>query len=318
MNEFGLSWQDPLDVFTQETLRPGIFMKGGGGGGSSGKVDYPEYMKNMHGSWLTDLDTLITGTASPFLGGTVWDPDLTLADQEAAVASFSTAVAGLNYLTDWDAAITAAQSKWDSVIDDTIIDAEVQAFGDLVQEDITDNVLPAFQSGMRDVNAVMTSAFVMGESKIWSGKTKEMVKHGTSIKLQANQDKYKLIQESTKNMLEQYKMSMEMENVVASLYVEMYRIKIVAKKEQCESQFELDEKDARWALDMYQYGVDMLGGIGGGTVGAGAKPSKTQSALGGALSGAATGAMVGSAVPGIGTAIGAGIGGVMGLAGGLL
>lgn len=305
MNEFGIFLQDPWEFDTLYNKMPQLCMKGGGGG-SSGKVNYPTYMKEMHEDWLNDLDTLITGTTSPFTDAVTWDPDLTLASMEESVAAFSTAVAGVSSLDDWQAAISTAKAKWDAILSDDVLDENVRAFGELLEEDIVDNTLPQFQSGMRDINAVMTSAFVMGEAKIWSGKTKEVSKYSTGLRLQADQAKTQAISDSSKVILDVDRNKLSMEHALAQLAVENYRMKIVAKTEECQRQFELDEKDALWPFELYQYGANMLAGIGGGTVGS-RGPSKTASALGGALSGAAAGAMVGGPV-------GAAVGGAIGLA----
>lgn len=317
MDEFGLFSHDPFDLNPPIKIMPLVYLKGGGGG-SSGQVGYPAYMESMHSAWLTDLDTLITASTSPFLGATTWDPDLTLADSDAAIANFSSAVANLSPLSDWETAMATAQSKWEAVINDTLVDDSITAQATLLEADIRDNTLPIYQSGMRDINAVMTSAYVIGETIIWNKKTTEMNSFAAKLRMQSTMDRYKLIADSVKSILEQIKYQTDFEQVLMSTTVDSNRIKIVAKSEQCKEQFNLDEKDARWAFDMYQYGVDMMGGIGGGTVGAGTKPSTAQSALGGALSGAASGAMMGSAIPGIGTAVGAVVGGVVGLASGFL
>ncbi len=98
----------------------------------------------------------------------------------------------------------------------------------------------------------------------------------------------------------------------AKLYTEMNRMAIVAKKEETDEQMQFDEHEARWKLDTFHYGGNLLAAISGGvgTSGAGAKrPSKAVSALAGALSGAAAGSAV---YPGIGTAIGAAVGGIAG------
>jgi len=79
----------------------------------------------------------------------------------------------------------------------------------------------------------------------------------------------------------------------ARLVVEGKRIKIVAKKEQMEIDAKIDENDALWDLEVFQYGSNVLASIGSGVANPGARgPSTVQSAIGGALSGAAAGAMI--------------------------
>ncbi len=87
----------------------------------------------------------------------------------------------------------------------------------------------------------------------------------------------------------------------------------MAFKEQVDQDFNIIDIDARWDMDVYQYGTNLLAGIAGGTVSPGgdAQMSKGQSAIGGALSGAAMGAAIGGGP-------GALVGGVLGGIGGLL
>jgi len=88
--------------------------------------------------------------------------------------------------------------------------------------------------------------------------------------------------------------------------LEANRIKIVAMKEQTDRDAALDEEDALWDLEVFQYGANVLAAISGGTSSPKVKePSALQSALGGAMSGAAAGWMIGG---GYGAAIGAVIG----------
>jgi hypothetical protein len=99
--------------------------------------------------------------------------------------------------------------------------------------------------------------------------------------------------------------------------IDSNRIAIVAKKEQTDADIQIDDKDALWDLEVFQYGGNLLASIGGGTSSS-KGPSLAASVIGGALGGAAAGAYVGSVIPGLGTAAGAVIGGVLGAAGGLL
>jgi hypothetical protein len=94
---------------------------------------------------------------------------------------------------------------------------------------------------------------------------------------------------------------------------------IVAKRDELADQLSYDEQDAKWYLEAFQYGANVMGAIGGGTaLPANKRPSAAVSGLAGALSGAASGAAVGSAFPGYGTVIGAGVGAIVGGLGGAL
>lgn len=100
----------------------------------------------------------------------------------------------------------------------------------------------------------------------------------------------------------------------ARMSVEANRIKITALKEQADQDFAIDEHDAMWDLEVFQFGANVMAAIQGGTSNNPIKaPTKLQSAIGGAMSGAAAGAMVGTAY---GTATAGGTAAAGGAAGG--
>jgi len=101
--------------------------------------------------------------------------------------------------------------------------------------------------------------------------------------------------------------------------VEANRIKIVAKKEQTDQDAVIDDSDAKWDLEVFQYGGNLMAAIGGGTAIPNlAKKNAAASVIGGAMMGAASGAMVGAQIGAGGGPYGAGIGAVLGAAVGLL
>lgn len=258
-----------IDMETMETLEEESYEyegavaqcggSSGGGGGSSGKVDYPGYMKDAHKELLgadmhldTPMDTAINDAmdADPYALLAGYDPSPHTAEMAHAI-------------DDLDVFINSMEST-----------NEIEA------------QLAKFDAGMRDINAVVSSAYAIGREIIASTLI--------TTKLQAKME-------------------------LAKLSVETRRIMIVANKEFTQYENELEVEQAKWPLDVLQRGGNMLAAISGAaTTREMDGPSKAQSAIGGAMSGAAAGAMVGSAVPGVGTAVGAVVGGVMGAAAGLM
>ena len=104
------------------------------------------------------------------------------------------------------------------------------------------------------------------------------------------------------------------------LQSEVSRVKMIAKGEQIFDQLKIDESDAKWSFELFQYGANVLASASGAAMIPG-RMSKEQSILSGATAGlfvgAKAGSLAGSAIaPGPGTAIGAGIGGILGMVGG--
>jgi len=274
-----------------------LFAKGGGGGGSSGKVDYPDYMKDIHEDWLDDIDAIITTTqaANPYTGATPYDPD-------TAVYAMLTYFHAFRALS----AISSLGDLGDSLLID--IESQVTAHSNILSNDLETNVLPTFRRGMQDVNAVMSSAFVIGEAFILADRTRQIAKLQSDLEIQNS----KLNVEADKIKLQAIKEEMEFNKLIVQFGIQINSSAIAAGVEEERIGMEYDVKDARWDLSTYKEAGNMLAAISGAAIQTeGDGPTPVQSALGGALSGAAVGMMAGGPV-------GAGIGGAIGLVGGLL
>jgi len=287
-----------------------------GGGSSSGRVSYPAYMETWHSTWIDNVATAMTAaqSTSPFVSAAAYDPATPLAASGTAVAAFNTAVDALVNETDWEAAMDAAETQVDSMIDDTFIDADVAAFAAVLDDQIVNTVLPAFEGGMRDINAVMSSAFALGKSVIYGFRDRDVSKYGTELRVKLNTQRNALISAGADKMVDSLMQRVAYEGNVAQMTVESNRIAIVANKEQTDEDLAIDENDALWDLNTFQFGANMLAAVSGGTSVAGnskgGKPSQAASVLGGAMAGASIGATVGG---GYGAAIGAVVGGIGGL-----
>jgi hypothetical protein len=279
-----------------------------GGGGSSGAVDFPTHMKTVHASWLdkAGTDTIessvttIMNTAlggSPFTGASAYDPSTDLTSMMAYVEDLETLIESLS-----------SENSLDSLITTILSDDRLSSLAVLYDEDLSRqldiNVFPEFEAGMRDINSVMSSAFIIGRAIIEDGRVKETAKFLANLRYKAASD----------DAIKVIGMKLQYHQSLAQLGIEANRIKIVAKSEENDRNLKIDEADAKWDLEVFQYGNNVLASISGASHYVPDKEgSTTKSAIGGALSGAAAGAMVGSVVPGIGTAVGAGVGALMGI-----
>ncbi len=356
---------ETLEVVEEESFEYfGPIAKCKGGGGTSGKVDYPDYMKAAHEDWLTEsgtdsIEKSVTEVMNDAMGASPWaaqlayDPSADLTASTAAIAAFAAVLAGLSDTANWVTLATQASTtigaKYVAVVADKVgtaltpaqITASIAAFSNDLSDDVNTKVLPRFRRGMQDINAVVSSAFPIGEAIIESYRLRDVARYDSEIRLKAIElntdiDKGNLLKDihvadmNLRSDLEYERMYLEGSNQMMKLMIqriswlesntrttiEANRIKIVAMKEENDVNMEIDKDDALWDLEVFKYGSNVLAGISGGTSGD-AKGSKVSSAIGGALAGAAAGAYVGSVVPGIGTVAGAGIGAGIGLLGGL-
>jgi len=299
-------------------------MGSSGSGGSSGKIKYPAYMEAFHGSMLDDdgTDTFANSVVdainaaygnSPFMSVVAFDPSTDITAMVSAITAFDTAVDALDNETDWSSAMTAAETAVDSLIDDTYINADINAFSDLLDDERDTKVLPRFKAGMRDINAVMTSAFVIGEGLIEAFGARDVTKYGTELRMKMNLQRTDGVIKSAEVMLTTLMSIIGYERDLAHYTVEVRRLSIAAGKEQDDRDLWIDEQDALWDLALFQYGNNALASIAGAAATTKDKQiSQAQSAVGGAISGAVVGNMIAPGGPG------AIIGGVLGLGASLL
>ena len=298
---------------------------------TAGKVDFPDHMKNVHQDWLgtngdgslgdtvgasnSVVDLMVASIgSSPYSAMTAYDPDTSLDAMDTAVSGFDTLVATIDYEQDWEDAIDAAVAKLDgAVFDDTYVTSEVTAFGNELDDQIENIVLPRFKGGMRDVGAVMTSAFVVGQAIIEGMRNRDVAKFSADLRFKLNIQRNDFVYKGVETMLRDYMAKMEFEKSYMHYAIEAYRMRIVSEKEKKDTENSISVSDGRWDLETYQYGANLLASIGGGTMipSGNDAPSKFQSGIGGALAGAAVGGAVGGGW-------GAAIGGVLGGIGGLL
>ncbi len=285
----------------------------GGGSSGSGAISYPAYLQAVHNDWLDDTGTdLIDDSVaaimnaalgnSPFTAAAAYDPATPVGEMIAAPDLLQTLVTLLSTGTGLDDLI-------ENVLDETRITDSVTAFNVDLTNKADAEIYPRFEAGMRDIGAVMSSAFVIGRANIAEKIVNDVAKYEGELRYNA----------WGRDALQVINMKLEYQKIVSQFIVEANRLKVVALKEQIDTDVKYDEADATWDLSVFQYGSNVMAGISGGTASATQKqPSTAQSMIGGAMTGAATGAMIGSAVPGIGTAIGAVAGGVIGAASALL
>ena len=304
---------------------------GSSGGGASGKVSHSAYLETCHNDWLDDtgVDTIeksITEVmdsaigSSPWTGLSAYNPDAAIAEYEAGIKAFAVLLAGLSDTADWNAFYANAALVLDGAGDANIA-ADVAAYADILDDDIAARVLPRFRRGMQDINAVVSSAFPIGEAIIEAFQARDVAKYAATLRSSLS-DKRLQVVEQMMNMMAR---RIGWNEVYAKILIEAKRIKIVAKKEQTDQDATIDDADAKWDLEVFAYGGNLMAAIGGGTaIPNMAKKNVGMSTIGGGISGAAAGASIGSSVT-AGTAYGssggpwgAAIGAVVGLAAGYL
>jgi len=307
-------------------------MGGSSGGGSSGKVSWPAHLMSRHSYWMNGLEynasesereTLEPGVnveqsleeaydESPYDNITGFDPSDELGELKNRIFAFATTLAGIDPQGVWENFVSVAKTQVESILDDDYQDDLVELFED-VQRPTFNRTVSQFTSGMQDINAVQSSAFVFGLANLSRDFNRRIAAYATEIGFQAYKDKLTLITQGVTQLTETLFNKLNMQQTGEHLTAEVSRLSIIAQKEYTDTEAEYTVKDSLWNLDLWQYASNMLAAASGGTNAAGMNtPSKGQSALAGALSGAGLGAMVTPNNPVVGAAAGAAIGGTAG------
>lgn len=299
------------------------------GGGTSGTVDFPAHMKVIHQNWLdnTGVDVLSTSMtdamenaigSSPYTALMAYDPDAELSENSAAITAYAAVLAGIDPVTNWAALYAQAVASVGAVngLSEAEIIANADAFANQLDDEINTKILPQFRRGMQDINAVVSSAFPIGEAIILAFRDRDVAKYLSGLRIAAIEMRNKGYLEAAQQMLHLQMQRVAWHEGYAKIVIENNRIKIVAKKEETDVNSEIDVHDALWDLEVFQHGANLLGSIGGGT----SSPKgvgRAASAIGGGLSGAAGGAMLGAQIGAAGGPIGAAGGAVIGAIAGI-
>ena len=262
---------------------------GGGGGGGSGKVDYPDYMKNVHKNWLwhsgsdvinismTDVMNAALGS-SPWTGQSAHNPTFELSRMDYYAEKLQDLVNeyGHNYIDDLVM----------NMLSEHRVCEYIEQYWSALDDRLETEVIPRLNRGMQNINAVSSSAFPIAHAILYTMRERVVAQHAAQMKAHLYGDvAARLVHDK-----------LEYQRLASTLYVEVYRMHITAKKEQKDTDLMIDERDALWDLEVFQHGANLLAAIGGGvTTTRKSSPNTTQSAIGGALSGAAAGAMIAGA-----------------------
>lgn len=283
--------------------------KGGGGGGGGGDytttVRYAPYIEENHAAFLDAVQAsriAVIAAGSPFASyvapeveDAFFGDGYAIADFPALYDMFGKFMAGLDI-----------EVLWTQLFTDTVegpqVGALVAAESKILDDDIEANILPRFLTGMRDINAVMSSSFVIGKAIIEDAKVKSINKFAAELQ-------YKLIGIAQ----DRWSRHLEWNKAVIASYGEVMKLYYATRIDTDTQNYAMKAKDALWPFTVYEYERAALGALQGATTtskqSAGESSGGIQGALSGAMSGAAMGYMVGGSY---GAAAGAIIGGVSG------
>ena len=264
-------------------------MGGGGGGGhkhttNQQTIRYADYIETHHKNFLNQEKSEISLAIdhSPYNDFCNISIDIgffgigyTLSNFPSLYDMFGKFMAGLDICD-------LSNQIFEDTVNTPVIDDMVNAEADLLQDHINSEILNKFQTGMRDINSVLTSSYVIGKSIIANSQVKAIEKFSSEARFRMipiAQDRWKTHLEWNKN--------------VVRTYAEILKLFISAKMDVEEHNMGLRAKDSLWPFTILEFQRAALGALQGasniGGSGEVSGPSQTQKVISGALSGAAAG-----------------------------
>lgn len=299
----------------------------GGGGGGSGKVSYSPYFEAIHSELLsggdsnpfTHNESLCDAIAalwnnSPYADAYAYDPQYHLDTTQDRFDDYDAHVDTLDPEDQITNFITVALAQADRVINDTYLAAVGEGF-ETRQRAARARATARMNAGFADINAVMGSAFVLGNFLLENEHAADVARFNADLSLQGYRDRQTLITGLVSELMRALMLQTESQRTATTLQAELNRMRIVAMREYVDDELELSLKDATWNVNIFGDAGNLLAAGHGGVAGAdktARKETSGMSMLGGVISGAASGAMMGSAGGPWGMGIGAVVGGALG------
>lgn len=277
-------------------------MGGDSGGGGDSTVRYAPYLESAHGRLLDhegsdepvvsfiDAFNAVVGTSpygtygqidvdEGFFGMRTDDPSLTyeMKNFPSLWDMFGKFMAGLDVHALWG-------QMYNDVVQGPEIENVVNAQSALLQDEIDTTVMPKFIAGMRDINSVQATTFIIGKAMIQDAHVKSINSFAAKLRLHA-------IDISNA----QWSKHLDWNQSVVGTFSEMFKLYYASKMDMDRNNLEYQAKDNMWDINLFESARGFLGAMSGTAATASKnEPSQTSKAIGGALAGAAAGAQTGN------------------------
>lgn len=281
----------------------------GGGGSSKTTIRYAAYVEYRHNNFLRDVYTnrVAAIADNPFsdyddivIDAAFFGSGYTIASFPSLYDMYGKFMAGLDIEELFD-------QTFEDTVNSSVVSDLVSAESSLMDDDIEANVIPRLQTGMRDINSVMGSSYVIGRAIVEDARVKSLSKYSAELK-------YRLIPVAESR----WQSHLQWNQNVVGIYSEIMKFYFSAKIDVDDINYSMAAKSVLWPFTVLDFERAALGALQGATNQktdvAGASTAKRT--ISGALSGAAMGAQIGSSIGkgygGYGAAIGAVAGGIAG------
>lgn len=157
---------------------------------------------------ITDLVPITKWGEAVDLAKTEIDEDPDYDAIISALEDFKSALTAFIPSTTWtnDAATVKAGIATFIADEDYLDDA--LAYAKILEDNITNSVIPKFKSGMRDVNAAMGSAFVVGQSHIWGMMDRDVAKYLAGLREKNIGYRYELFKSGLDQLIKMHELEL--------------------------------------------------------------------------------------------------------------
>ena len=161
---------------------------GGGGGDQRTEVRYAPYLESAHQTFLNLVSTKRAEVidSSPYSTFTAFDIDDGFLGTGYALANFPSLYDMFGkFMAGLDIEVLFDQQFYDT-LSSPYIDSLVSEEGVRLEDDLNEIAIPSFTTGMRDINSVISSSFVIGKSLLEVNRQKQLSRFSAELR-------YKLI-----------------------------------------------------------------------------------------------------------------------------
>jgi hypothetical protein len=125
-----------------------------------------------------------------------------------ALQDFKDALTAFNVPGTWTSDAAVVKAGIDLIESDENYNDDAMAYAKVLEDNIVNNILPKFKGGMRDVNAAMSSAFVVGESIIWGMMDRDVAKYLAGLKEKNIGFKYELFKSGLDQLIKMHELEL--------------------------------------------------------------------------------------------------------------
>jgi len=247
-------------------------------------------METKHTAWLDSIATLITADtagAGPYNTAFSYDPDYDLSNFQDKIDSFIDTIDVVEPILDYETFLAAAASAVDASLEpDTYIDEATVAY-ESAQLPPYFRSINRFTGPMSDLNAVHTSAFVIGMAIMEQSFQNNVDGFAAQLKVQRSQIRATAILDGVRSIMQLFNFELQGDLNIAQLQGDFAYKAIGFKTNQYEQDLAIDVHDIMWDYDVFMRGGEMLGSISGAAAGP-LKTPRGQQMLSGGLSGIAS------------------------------